>query len=132
MKTYIISVMGAVFLMDIVAVMIPSGKTGKTVCGAVKIFGAAIMLLPVISLINNVSYTFGDTSSAADIDQTYADKSAELRIESYISEVYGVDCDVKKRGYILTVYADESGFSDKFEENIKITFGENFTVIYEY
>lgn len=132
MKSYIISVMGAVFLMDIVAVMIPPGKTGKTVCGVVKIFGALIMLLPIVSVIGNIGYTFGDSSSSVEISSAYSDKSEELQIESYISESYEIDCDVKKRGYILTVYADKNIFPDGFEEDLKITFGENFTVIYEY
>lgn len=131
MKAYIISVIGAVFLMDLVAVLIPPGKTGKTVCGVVKIFGAFVMLLPAVSLINNVGYAFGETSYV-ETNSAYADKSVELRIENYILESYGLECDVKKRGYILTVYADKDSFPSKFEDDLKITFGENFTVIYEY
>jgi len=131
MKAYIISVIGAVFLLDIAAAIIPSGKTGKTVCGVIRLCGALIMLLPIANVINNARYTF-EGKNLPTTDVSYIDKSLAMQIENYISDNYKIECDVKKQGYILTVYEDKSAFPAGFEEDIKMAFDKNFTVIYEY
>lgn len=131
MKAYILSVIGAVFLLDVAAMLIPSGKTGKTVTAVVRLGAVLIMLLPVVGVINGIRYAFGESSSFT-ADESYIDKSVEMQIEDYISENYGVDCDVKKISYIVTVKADKTLFPIDFEESLEAAFGEEITVVYEY
>lgn len=131
MKAYILSVMGAVFLLDLTAIIIPQGKTGKMIGGIIRICGALIMLLPIVGVVNNIRYAFSDGGNSS-ADTNYLNKSLSMRIESYIEETYGEECTVKKRDCYLTVYADKSIFPSSFERDIKDSFGEEFIIIYEY
>jgi len=131
MKAYILSVIGAVFLLDLTSLIIPQGKTGKMIGGMVRICGVLIMLLPIVGVVNNIRYAFSEGKTAA-ADNDYLNKSLSMRVESYILENYGEECTVKKRDCYLTICADRENFPYSFESDIKNAFGEEFIIIYEY
>lgn len=131
MRAYILSVIGAVFLLDMTALIIPQGKTGKLICGIVRLCGVLVMLLPIVSLISDARYSLSE-DGGVQTDEEYLNKSLAMRIESYIDDSYGVECGVKKLDRVITVYADKALFPDGFEEAIKAAFGEDFIIVYEY
>lgn len=119
MKAYILSVMGAVFLLDAVSMIIPRGKTEKSITGIVKMCGMLIMLSPVAVLLLRGDYSFEPEISAYETDDSFLDKFECMRIESFIADNYNILCEVKKEGDKIIIFASPSDNAEDILKEIK-------------
>ena len=95
MKTYILTVAGAVLLSAVVAILVSDGKMGKFVKGMSKLLVFSLVVAPLIGLFGekNVSLSAAEIGS----DEGYLSRCVELlveederAIEDYLSETYSI------------------------------------------
>lgn len=131
MKSYILSVMGAVFLLDMVAIIIPRGRTEKTVTGVIKMFSILIMLSPIAALLLQGNYSFDTEISVYKADDSFLDKFECMRIESFISDNYNILCEIKKEGDKIIIFASLPDNAEEILEEIKKRFDAEAEFEYE-
>lgn len=131
MKAYILSVIGAVFLLDMVAIIVPHGKTGKTITGIVKMCSVLIMLSPVAVLLLQGDYSFDNEISVYEVDYSFTDKFECMRIESFIADNYNILCEVKKEGDKIIIYAPTPDNAEDILKEIKKHFDADAEFEYE-
>ncbi len=76
MKTYVLTVAGAVLLSAVVAVIAPGGRTGRMLKGMTRLLILSVMLTPFLSLIKGEPTAF--SSEPIGEDAAYLDRCAEL------------------------------------------------------
>lgn len=103
MKTYILSVLGCVFLLDIVSVLLPSGKMGKTVSNVFRLCSVLMIVSPLFSIAEDLGADITSGDYLVETDSSYLNASLQMQIEAFVSENYGGDCiaEVKEGGVTL-------------------------------
>ena len=101
MKAYILSVVGAVLLSAVIAVIAPSGKTGKFLRGATRLVTLFVLLSPLKELLGETPLSVG-SSSSLQADEEYLSYCArelaaedEQAIGAWILEEYGAESVVR-------------------------------------
>lgn len=101
MKAYILSVVGAVLLSAVIAVIAPSGKTGKFLRGATRLVTLFVLLSPLKELLGETPLSVG-SSSSLQADEEYLSYCArelaaedEQAIGAWIREEYGAESVVR-------------------------------------
>lgn len=101
MKAYILSVVGAVLLSAVIAVIAPSGKTGKFLRGATRLVTLFVLLSPLKELLGGTPLSVG-SSSSLQADEEYLSYCArelaaedEQAIGAWIREEYGAESVVR-------------------------------------
>lgn len=76
MKAYILCVAGAVLIAATISLILPSGKMGKFIAGAVRLFVLAVMVTPLLGLVRGKMPEFAERSTV-EIDRDYFERSAK-------------------------------------------------------
>ena len=101
MKAYILSVVGAVLLSAVIAVIAPSGKTGKFLRGATRLVTLFVLLSPLKELLGGTPLSVGSSSSLRADDEYLSYCARELAAEdeqaigAWIREEYGAESVVR-------------------------------------
>lgn len=99
MKSYVLSIVGAVLLSAVMSMIIPNGKIGKHIQGVGKLLVVLFLISPIITFIHDRTFSFqeGDLK----YDQSYLETSAVLasereaeRIKIRIEEEYSIEIQV--------------------------------------
>lgn len=97
MKAYVLSVAGAVILCAVLSIVLPSGKMGKFIRGALKLVVLVVLVSPFVSFLKEGKFSFEEDGFVLESDTDYlenceslysAQKEAELN--AYLSETYAV------------------------------------------
>ncbi len=100
MKAYILSVAGAVLISAVITVILPSGKMGKFIAGALRLFVLVVMIAPLAGLVQGKPLALGNSAHIA-VDGAYFERSAaaleahdEAAIGEFLAENYDVSAKV--------------------------------------
>lgn len=111
MKSYILAIAGVILLTAVITVILPGGKTGKFLKGAMKLVILAVMISPVIGWVKSGKPDFAAPSSLS-LDGGYLEacsarleRADEAEIASYILEEFSLDSEVE------VVRSDRAPFS---------------------
>ncbi len=112
MKTYILSIVGAVLISAVITMITPSGKMGKFVKGGMKLFTLVVLIAPFVSWFRS-----GELSLAAGVleeDDGYFAACAEMLAEQDEEEIaaavhkeFGVEATAEVRRRADATFARE-------------------------
>lgn len=86
MKAYVLSVAGAVLLSAVLAIIVPSGKTGKFIKGISKVFVLSVLISPFFGLLKGKTPSFS-SKTAFQNDVSYFSACANLLEEEDSKEI---------------------------------------------
>ncbi len=86
MKAYVLSVAGAVLLSAVLAIIAPSGRTGKFIKGISKVFVLSVLVSPFFGLLKGNTPSFSG-KNAFESDVSYFTACADLLEEEDSKEI---------------------------------------------
>ena len=112
MKTYILSVAGVVLWSAVISVILPSGKMGKFIKGAMNLFVLVVLVSPFTDMFLGKNFEIPTVEIAE--DTIYLEKCAQMLseedrvlVESYLSKEFAVSGNVSVRRSIKANFPRE-------------------------
>ena len=113
MKAYILSIAGIVLVIAALTIIAPSGKMGKFIKGAGRLFIIVVMVAPFVSFFTEKDHSLFETEDIA-IDSSYLESCAkmledddEIEITAYLSDELFIRAEVKVSRSVRTGFPRE-------------------------
>ncbi len=128
--TYIKSVLGCIFLLDLICIVLPSGKTGKSVLSAFKLVTLVVLFTPIVMIGKQLNFTYEKESSA--IDDTYLLRTEELQAERFVMDNFLLSCRAESSPTdIRLVFSEKPSEESGIADAIEILLGKEVVIDYE-
>lgn len=122
MKAYILSVLGCVFLLDIVSLILPSGKIGKSIVSAFRLVAVACIFSPLFSLVKD--FRFSLDSSDIKQDLSVNEKLEIIQIERLIEDNFSLSVNAEICDDGIIILGNTGSYDEDIRKMIKIIYGK--------